>query len=216
MKEFEIATFNPLIARQELEAFRGFLEKEVLDEQTDVLPFFRKHITLSCMIGTVANLGYFNKYDYAYEFPIHGDFRCDLVVGDEKQNQYLLIEFEDAKRDSIFYKKKNKVTTVWAERFEEGYSQIIDWFWRIGIMSSTELKIFFDTCTDNVEYHGLLVIGRDDFLSPTEKERFNWRRKKTTIDTKFIKCVTYDELFKMLEGYVVSLELVASSREIEE
>ncbi|MED1002610.1 Shedu anti-phage system protein SduA domain-containing protein [Bacillus mobilis] len=216
MKEFDVSTFNLSTAQQELEAFRVFLEKEELDEEDDILPFFRKHIILSCMIGTVVNLGYFDKYSFAYEFPIHGDFRCDLVVGDSKKNQYLLVEFEDAKENSIFCKKKNKATKVWASRFEEGYSQIVDWFWRIGIMSSEERELFFESPSDDcLEYHGLLIIGRKRFLAEKEKKRLIWRRKNTAIATKYIKCMTYDDLYEALKGYVESLKSLATQKEVE-
>ena len=54
--------------------------------------------------------GYFpsikNADVFAHEYPIYGDFRADLVVGDSSTHNYLLVEFEDGRANSIFKKRK--------------------------------------------------------------------------------------------------------------
>ena len=68
--------------------------------------------------------------------PFSGSFRTDLVVGDSETHSYCFIEFEDATSSSIFVKRK-RVMSQWASGFEHGFSQLVDWFWKIDDLKST-------------------------------------------------------------------------------
>jgi len=45
---------------------------------------------------------------------------------------------------------------------------------------------------------GTLVIGRDHFLEPGERRRLEYRRCHVLVDSRYIQCVTYDELLQDL------------------
>ena len=116
--------------KEEIQAFKLLLKKESLDERKDILPFFRANINLSLMIGSLhSNASILNNY--AFEFDIIGDYKADLVVGDNVTNSYCFIEFEDARKNSIFAQVGKKANLDWASRYNKGNSQIIDWLWRI-------------------------------------------------------------------------------------
>jgi hypothetical protein len=51
---------------------------------------------------------------------------------------------------------------------------------------------------DEVDIHGLLVIGRDQHLEPREKARLKWRQEHTVIRSKNISVKTFDQLARDL------------------
>lgn len=65
---------------------------------------------------------------YQFEFAIKCLFRADLVVGNDKARQFVLVEFEDGQRDSLF-KGGTKQYRYWSPRLEHGFGQVIDWAW---------------------------------------------------------------------------------------
>ncbi|NTW19795.1 MAG: DUF4263 domain-containing protein, partial [Nostocales cyanobacterium W4_Combined_metabat2_030] len=112
---------------------------------------------------------------------------------DSVNNTYCFIEFEDATKNSIFVNKKGKTTSEWSARFEHGFSQIIDWFWKIDDYKNTSLaRSIFGS--ENIEFYGILVIGRDAFISPIDKARLNWRLNKVLVDSRKVICITFDQL----------------------
>lgn len=147
---------------------------------------------MSALLGTyVPDLGIPDKI--ANEYDIFGDFTCDLALGNSQSGNFLLVEFEDAKKRSLFVKKKNKATSEWSSRLEHGYSQVIDWFWKLDDMkTSIAYTDRFGTRRANI--HGLVVVGRDQVLSDNEKDRLLWRQKNTTVDSKQISIITFDQL----------------------
>jgi hypothetical protein len=75
------------------------------------------------------------------------------------------------------------------------YGQIIDWFWKLDDFRQT--SDFSDQFGDSsAEFSGLLVLGRDAFLSDQEKKRLDWRRKNVVVNSQYIYCCTYDELYR--------------------
>jgi hypothetical protein len=107
------------------------------------------------------------------------------------------VEFEDAKHDSIFVKRKNRDTPEWAPRFEHGASQVIDWFWLLSDMRQTDQfeQIFG---ARDITMNGMVVLGRSDDLDIRETKRLRWRQDKVTADSKHISCVTFDQLYEDL------------------
>jgi hypothetical protein len=131
-------------------------------------------------------------------YPLFGDFTCDLVAGDSARNAYCLIEFEDAGPASCFIKRGKRSTRYWSPRFEHGYSQIIDWFHKLDDMRrSDDLVARFGG--RSVNFSAALVIGRDQHLQPGELERLVWRRANVIVASRRIECVTLDELARDLE-----------------
>lgn len=191
MKRFATVQFDPDTCWMDLRDFEHLLaSKNELSEASDLLPFFRTHPQLCSLIGAFYP-DLFEATAYAFEFPIVGDFVADVVLKDERNGCVLLVEFEDAKTDSIFVRTQRS-QSVWGRRLETGYGQIIDWLWRLSDIETSEAFEF--SFGRRANYHALLVLGRDQFVDDVEKARLNWRFAKTVVNSKFVKCVTYDEL----------------------
>lgn len=184
--------FNHKEAIKEIDHYRSLLESNMeLSEKKEILPFFRNHRNLTALISMI--FPDFSHPDMlAYEYSIYEDFKCDVFIGDSRKKAYCFIEFEDAKENSIFTKKTNRISPEWSPRFEHGYSQIIDWFWKLDDMSSTgDFRRIFGE--DRV-FYGLLLIGRNTFLDEEMTNRLKWRQSKTLVDSKHIYCRTFDDL----------------------
>ena len=180
MKKLEHFTFDIVQCKKELKLFNQLLLTQSLDERKDILPFFKKNKHLAAFIGSyIADINTFDRL--AFEFPIYGDFVSDYVVGDSKSKNYCFIEFEDANKDSIFKKLKNKNNSEWSSRFEHGFSQIIDWFWKLSDMKKTD-DFRNKYGIGHIRYFGLLIIGRDSYLTSEEVERLKWRLENIVVD----------------------------------
>jgi hypothetical protein len=82
---------------------------------------------LCALMGTYnSNIVDYKNIRIAREFSIFGDHKADLVVGDIKNRQFCFVEFEDAKRTSIFNIAGAKATPDWSTRYHRGFSQLID------------------------------------------------------------------------------------------
>lgn len=194
MKTFLKFNFDILICQKEMAEFKNLLDsKPVLSERNDILPFFTKHRHLSAFLASYfTNIVKFDRL--AFEYQLFGDFACDLVVGDSDKGRYCFIEFENATDKSVFEKKAAKVTPEWGTRFEHGFSQIVDWFWKLDDMkNTTDLQSRFGRNLD--QYFGMLVVGRNTHLEYREVARKQWRLNKVLIDSKDVFCVTFDELY---------------------
>lgn len=199
--------FDVIRCIAELEEFEKLLEQEKLLESHDILPFFKRNLHLSAFVASyVAEIVRFDRIKH--EFTFFGDFRADLVVGDSVNKTYCFIEFEDATQNSIFV-NKGRSTSDWSPRFEHGFSQIVDWFWKLDDFKNTaQFRAIFDS--DSINLYGMLIIGRDSFLSPIDKNRLRWRLNKVLIDSQKIICITFDQLARDLKDrlslYQVSYE----------
>ncbi|MDR3639121.1 MAG: DUF4263 domain-containing protein [Isosphaeraceae bacterium] len=185
--------------RIELAEFKSFLdENNELDEKS-ILRFFRRRLQLTASVGAI-NPESRTIDRYAFEYPLFGNFACDLVVGDSAKPSYCFVEFEDARSNSIFVKRRRDVPE-WASRFERGYSQIIDWFWKLDDMSRTgDFEHRFGD--RSVDYTALLVIGRRGHLSVRERERLKWRQSYVIVNSKFVSCFTLDDLYDALDSRI--------------
>jgi hypothetical protein len=161
------------------------------------LPFFKKRLHLSAFLGSYhPSISHFDLV--AHEYDLFGDFTCDLALGDSRRLAYVFVELEDAAPGSVFVHKRGKNSPEWAPRFERGFSQMVDWFYKLADMEKTdEFAGRFGART--VEYSGLLVVGKDDSFGEKEARRLRWRQEKVIIDSCKLFCVTYDRLFFHLE-----------------
>jgi Domain of unknown function (DUF4263) len=197
MKEFLKLNFDPVICRFQLEEFKELLQqKKPLSEKNDILPFFRERTQLSAFLGSYhTNIERLNRI--AFEFDVFGDFAADVAVGDFRKKSYCFIEFEDARLNSVFVSKTGKYCPDWSPRFEKGFSQIIDWFWKIDDLERTDdFENRFGA--RRIDYIGILVIGRNDYLEPREKKRLVWRQEHLVLNSKHVYCVTFDDLYSDL------------------
>jgi Domain of unknown function (DUF4263) len=197
MKELDEISFNAVSCQIELAEFRELLnEKDELAEKEDILPFFQKNKHLSAFLGT-----YHSQVSVpdriAHEFSLFGDFSCDLVVGDSRTHAYCLIELEDAKSNSIFT-KSGRMSPHWSSRFERGFGQIIDWFYKLADTEKTdEFENKFGA--RKIDPMGILIIGRSQFLEPREEKRLQWRQKFVLVNSQRVLCLTFDQLLEDLE-----------------
>ena len=208
MKSLSKHVFNHKKLEGELKEFRELLEqKEELSESKDILPFFKSRKDLSAFIGEYSQK--LVKFDLiAHELDLFGDFCCDLVVGDSKKNTYVLVEFEDALKNSLFKANGKKATLEWSNRLEHGFGQIVDWFWKIHSLTDTqEMEYLFKSRRPT--FVGVLVCGRKNGLGKRELDRLEWRRDKVSVDTNPVICLTFDELLEDLEDSYERYQLLA-------
>ena len=196
MKELEAFHFSQEQAEQELEEFRQLLsDNQELSERAEILPFFRQRPQLSSKLSELYPGNPFFTEKIAYEFDVFGDFKADLLLA--SRENFFFVEFEDAKSNSIFKNRKTKYKPEFSCRFETGFSQIIDWFYKLnGLQNSNDFLERFNY--RHIHYEGLLIIGRSQFMSETEMNRLEWRVKRVVTDSKHINCITYDQLYDML------------------
>lgn len=207
MKQLQTFTFDPKACRTELDELQHLLAASAeLEERRDILPFFRQRKHLSAFIGSYSP--YLFRYNQlAYEYSLFGDFDCDLVAADAQARSYCFVEFEDARPDSIFVTRKGKNTPEWASRFEHGFSQLVDWFWKLDdARASAEFRHRFGP--KQPHFLGVLVVGRGTTLTDREQHRLDWRLARVVIDSKPVFCVTYDQLLhdlhERLERYTLA------------
>src|SRR5438046_2494598 len=176
MKKLETIAFDYALCRQQVEEFRSWRTgREELSERDDVLPFFRDRPQMAVLFGTFnSRIAWADRI--AWEFDIFGDFACDLAVGEWVRGAYCFVEFEDAIVTSVFEKQGKKATREWARRFDHGYSQIIDWFHKLDDRNaSADFLTRFGAY--EINYEGVLVIGRDQHLDAGEQQRLKYQKQ---------------------------------------
>lgn len=197
MKELNSILFDKVTYERELNDFEQMLNQHAsLSESKHILPFFKKNKQVAAQVASFLPMFLYTD-QIGFEFDIFGDFKCDLVVGNSQKHVYCFIEFEDATENSVFVKKNTKYQPEFSPRFEHGYSQIVDWFYKLDNTSAQQLEDRFGT--HHIDYFGLLVLGRNTYLSPSETRRLIWRHQKLIVDSKRIYVLTFDELLTALK-----------------
>ena len=192
MADLAAHRMNVPLCRIQLAQLQAVLRESPHLAERRITRFLRQRMELSALIG-LFDTTMTDCDQIAWEYRLFGDFQCDLVVGDSKRKTYTFVEFEDAGPASIFVKRAKKITREWSSHFENGYSQIIDWFYKLQSMANTpDMEDRFGKRT--IVYTGLLVVGRDQHLTPGEQMRLEWRREHVVVNSKKITCVTYDQL----------------------
>ncbi len=137
----------------------------------------------------------------AWEYPIFNEFRCDFAIGDLERMAYTFVECEDARPNSLFVNQGARATRAWSSHFERGYSQIVDWFYKLHVMIDTpDMEARFGK--RSIRYAGVLIIGRQQHLSSGERLRLAWREEHVVVNSKHIYCVTYDQLIRDLMCHI--------------
>jgi len=196
MKELrKIQLFHAKV-HQQLEAFRLLLNRRSALGEQELLNFFKTHEQL--IPGMVSEIvPQLSPYDYiANEYDLFGDFTCDFLIGSKASRKpiYCVVEFEDAKSDSVFKKKSGKHTSEWSPRLEQGFFQLVDWFYQLDDMKHT--SNFRSKFGEYPEFYGLLVVGRNQFLTESEKRRLLWYSGKVSVNSCKIYCKTFDDLYE--------------------
>jgi hypothetical protein len=198
VKALERFEFDLVRCRQELDRFKSLLEsKSGLSERDELFPLFRECPHLTAFIGTQ-----FPSVDpadrMAFEFKILGDFSADILIGDSTSQTYCAIELEDAQPESVFQRAGSKSTLEWGRRLEHGFGQIVDWLFAWDDQKATEsfAKHFG---YGQVEFFGLVLIGRSADISEHDRVRLRWRSGKVAVNSHKVYCRTYDDLYQSLE-----------------
>jgi hypothetical protein len=201
MKHFDEHALDRNACRVEVLALRKHLAKHPDLPEQMIRGFFRKHRHLSALCG-IYNTA-ISRFDrLAWEYDLFGDFACDLIVGDSVKKAYCFIECEDAGPKSLFIKEGKKSTRAWSPRFEHGYSQIVDWFYKLRDREkSDEFDARFGS--RSIDYTGLLLCGRSQYLNAQDRRRLDWRTTHVIVDSRRIVCVSYDELADDLLYYLL-------------
>jgi len=197
MKHHQPIAFDKNQCKKELAEFEALLDSKAnLSESNEIQPFFKNRLQLTALIGSyVPDIGVAKQY--AFEFPLVGDFRMDLVVGDAAKEKFVVVEFEDGKTDSIFRTVKTKATPEWTREFDHGFSQIVDWFSMIDDQKSTN-DFREDFGIGHISFTAMLIIGRKAGLNASTSRRLKWRAEKVRVDSHNVECVTYDQLYEDL------------------
>lgn len=209
-KEFKRIQFDPGRCRSEVEDLRKLLAtNRELQERKQILPFFKERLHLSAFLGSYHPE--IVRYDLvAHELPLFGDFVADLVVGDSKSSAFAFVEFEDASLDSIFVKKK--ATPDRSPRFEHGFSQLVDWFFKLHEQGQTvDFEHKFGSRT--IRHLGLIVIGRTEHLGIREEQRLRWRREYVLLNSKQVYCKTFDQLCDDLLARLEQIPIATKAEE---
>jgi hypothetical protein len=198
MRKFEPITLDLGALNAELDELEAFLKKNPrLQERKHVLPFFGKRRQLCAALGLLnGNISLPDRV--ATELKLFGDFVCDAATGDSQQHAYTLVEFEDATEYSVLRKLRKGNMKSWSPRFEHGFSQLVDWAWRLteeGSASAAYRRIFEK---DNVTVQLLLVVGRDADLTPDDVARLEWRANSISLGSFRMSCTTFDGVLNSL------------------
>jgi Domain of unknown function (DUF4263) len=200
MNTFEPISLDPQILSKELGELAKFLAlNRQLKERAQVLPFFKKRKQL-CAAISMTNGDVVSPDKVATDLRLF-EFICDAAGGDSKTNAYTLIEFEPASEGSVLTKPKRPGQTKreWSPRFEHGFSQLVDWAWRLtieGSSSSFYRKIFGK---NNANIRLLLIAGREADLDDDDSARVQWRAREVHLGAFQMQFYTFDGVLKTLQ-----------------
>ena len=119
MPDFVPHVFDPRAAHAEVEEFRVLLGSHAHLKEAAFRDFFRSRPHATALIGPYTPA--VKRLDLmAYEYPLFGEFRCDLAIADSVTRACTFVEFEDAGPRSLFVQHGDKPTREWSPRFEHG------------------------------------------------------------------------------------------------
>jgi hypothetical protein len=197
LKNLIAEKFDPALLLSETKELLAFLaSKTEFSERDDIAPFFyaRKQLMPAC-----AWLCGICPTRYASELDLW-DYRADVAAGDSDTSQYVLVELEDAKPNSLFAPGK-KFKIDYGYRAAHGITQIADWFEQINRRQNTKvLEERFDKWA--IEFRGLVLVGIDRHIDVADlkmcKERLSSLSASLSIFGKPVQILTYDDFCAML------------------
>jgi hypothetical protein len=200
-KTFKPINLDPKTCRTQIDELGALLNsKKALSERNDIQPFFKARPQISAFIGSyMRDIG--PATDFAFEYPVHGDFAADLVVGDRANRRFCVVEFEDGRADSIFKRASGKSMSEWSQRFEHGFSQLVDWFTLLDDLKNSK-RFQKDFGPNHIRFSALLVIGRDEGVNAYDRIRLDWRTEKVLVDSHPVECVTFDGLHEHMDRHL--------------
>jgi hypothetical protein len=195
---FERYVRDLVALRRELDLFADLLAaRRPLGERTDIMPYLRTARHVAAYFG-YANASLGSPDLLSIEKPLLGSFRCDIAVGDSLAGQFTFIELEDAGPTSVFEPVRGRDYPRWSSRFERGFSQLVDWAWRIDQERQPNPTLAAAFGASDPKVHYLLVIGRDHWIGDAGRARLHWRRLHNGISGQRTTIWTYDDLLAFL------------------
>ena len=166
-----------------------------LSERRDILPFFKGHRQLAAFLGSY-NPNLIAPDRLAFELPLFGDFVVDVAIGDSQRRTFCFVEFEDARPESIFV-RRGRNAREWSPRFDHGFSQIVDWVWKLDDLRNTA-AFERQFGAGAISYVLLLIIGREAGLAAEDRPQLMWRRDHVVVNSRHMQCYTFDEVLRDL------------------
>jgi hypothetical protein len=192
MPDFSPHALDLASGRQQVQELKALLDSSPDLPEAAFHDFFEPRSHLRALVG-LYNPTLAAPDRLAWQYPIFGDFRSDFAIGDWTRKAYTFVEFEDARPNSLFVKHGERAIRAWSPRFDGGSSQIIDWFYKLQVMTDTpDMEARFGK--RSIRYTGVLLIGRDQYLQAGERLRLEWRQEHVVVNSKHVICVTYDQL----------------------
>src|SRR5438046_808260 len=134
MPDFAPHSLDLATGRREVAELQDLLNSAANLGEAVFRKFFKARFNLRALIG-LYNASLTSPDRLAWEYPIFGDFRCDFAIGDWGRKAYTFVEYEDARPNSLFVKQGDRATRAWSPRFDAGFSQVIDWFYKLHVMT---------------------------------------------------------------------------------
>lgn len=184
--------------QREIDEFARMLASKSSHSEREFLDLFGRCSHLAAAVGHINTA--INSPDLvAVERPIFS-FRCDIAVGQSSTGDFTIIELENAEANSVFKRRDRKrAYPVWSDRFEGGFSQLVDWAWRIEHERppAVTLEPIFGTTDPDIHY--VLIIGRDQHLDSAGRARLKWRRRNNGIANHNTTVWTYGDLLSFVQ-----------------
>jgi hypothetical protein len=194
MRTFVTIELDLVQLATEIDELENFLASSSTHKERDqIAPFFKARRQLCAGLGLLSgDVALTDRV--ANELDLFGDFVCDAAAGDSELNAFVLIEFEDAQQNSVFANlEEGKAMKRWSSRFERGFSQLVDWAWRLATEGGSEaLRRIFGANDPSV--HLMLIVGRNHTLNDDDKARLRWRAKNATFGPYKMTCLTFDDV----------------------
>src|SRR4051794_20483968 len=130
MPDFEPHRLDLPACRAQVNELKDLLDSSADLDEKRLAHFFKPRTHLRALVG-LYNESLASPDLLAWQYPILDKFRCDFAVGDWKRKAFTFVELEDARPHSLFVKQGKRAARAWSPRFEGGYSQIIDWFYKL-------------------------------------------------------------------------------------
>lgn len=196
MSSFESIKVDLRLADTELTSFKTWLAAVAFVGETSIVSEIKKRRHMACLLSST--LGLPAPDLIKFELALKGMFRTDLVLGNDGQRRFGLIEFEDADAASIF-KRGTAQYRFWSPRIEHGFSQILDWAWvRSDHPNDSVLLAGFGGPITTSAY--AVICGRDASLAnDVERRRFKHRREYLKVEGQPALVLTYDEMVRSME-----------------
>jgi len=203
MSSFDSIKFDLKLADTELTSFKAWLGGVVFVGETVIVAEIKARRHMACLLAST--LGLPAPDMIKFELAMKGMFRTDLVLGNDGQRVFGLIEFEDAEQNSIF-KRGTTQYRHWSPRLEHGFGQVLDWAWvRSDHPNDSVLMNGFGGVITTSAY--AVICGRDaSLLDDVERKRFRHRRNHLKVEGQQALVLTYDEMVRNMDDNLAALK----------